>query len=390
MQNKLIVSDINVSCLNGNRELSAYVDGVPVYLRVPEHHEIFPIAEPFIGIALLEAMISDRSIVVKDTPISKKLFDRLTEIQEIYSCWNSDLKRISIKADTSTKKQPLPYVGSFFSAGVDSTHTLIRHMAEISHLIMLNAFDHDYDDENWENRIKKQTEFANSINKTLIPVETNAREWILNRKISWEFAHGLFLSSVGAVLGLKKSYVPSSHTYDELFPWGSHPLSDPMWSTESTEVIHDGAGFRRGEKMREILENSTFANNLQTCWRYTNKNCGTCPKCARSVLSAYLLNKETTSLPLYEENNILKSLKAIDESGATFLEDTMLLAKKTNHKIIYKKLKRYYRQYQFNNLLFSIDRYLLNNSMRYIYRKIKKARWLDSRVTLRGKNRWEI
>ena len=392
MVNELVISDINIHLLNGNKELNGYIDGDRVFFRVPESSLILPGVEPFVAIALLEAMISDRSIVIEGTPISEKLFNQLVEIQLIYSCWNSDLKQISVKADTSSKKQPLPYVGSFFSAGVDSTHTLIRQMAEISHLIMFNAFDHGNDDESWKNRIKKQTKFANSINKTLIPVETNAREWILNRKISWEFVHGLFLSSVGGTFGLNKSYIPSSNTYDHLFPCGSHPLSDPMWSTESTTVIHDGAGFRRGEKMKMILEKKykIFADNLQTCWVFTHKNCGSCPKCARSIIAAYLLGKEIESVGRYKGENLLKILKAREEVGAVYLEDAMLMAKQTHNRKIYNILKKYYKLYQFHTILSLIDRHLLNNFARNIYRRVKNPNWLDFRVTLRGKNRWEI
>ena len=388
MKNKLTISDIAVKKINDHHELTAKIDDDRIYFRVTKYHDIFPVAEPFIGIALLEAMISNRDIMVQDTPISRELFNRLIEIQQIYSCWNKDLKVVEIIADTYKEIKPYKKVGCFFSAGVDSSHALLRNMDEISHLIIFNIFDYGNDDESWKHRINKQKKFADSINKTLIPVETNAREWTNSKKISWHFAHGLFLSSVGCAFGLSKAFVPSSHTYDELFPWGSHPLSDPMWSTESTKIIHDGAGFRRSEKLSDLLDNTLLADNLQTCWLYTDKNCGMCPKCVRSIIAIHILGKETSSLPSFK-NKMLKSLRAIDESGATFLEDVMLLAKNHNPKL-YKTLKRYYKQYQLKNILFSIDRYLLGNCMRNVYRKIKKPNWLDLRVSLRGMNRWNI
>ena len=390
MENHLKISEVKLAVEDNCIELRALVDEDIVYFRVPKDHEIYQIAEPFIGISLLEAMINDRTIVIEGLSISKGLFDRLNEIQKIYSSWNKDLKIIDIIAETTLEALPFNNVGSFFSAGVDSTHTLLRNIDEISHLIIFNIFDYGNDKDAWENRVKKQTEFAQSIDKILIPVETNARQWFQDRNISWLFAHGLFLSSVGGVFGLKRSYIPASHTYDELFPWGSHPMSDPMWSTESTEVIHHGAGYRRSEKMREILENKVLADNLQTCWMYTHKNCGECPKCARSILAIHLLDEETKSFPRYDKKSTLKLLKSRDESGVTYLEDTMLLAQNNNNPEIYKKLKSYYRQYQFKNIIFSIDRYFLNNSMRNIYRKIKRPNWLDLRVSLRGKTRWEI
>ncbi len=391
MNSKLIISEIAVSNSNGQNELRAIVDGDPIFLRVPENHILLPSAEFFIGIALLEAMFTGRDIVVEGTSLSDQLFKSLSKIQGIYSCWNNDLKMIRLETDTCSENLNHINVGSFFSAGVDSTYTLLRNMDEISHLIMFNVFDYGNDQASWEKRVNRQKIFSESVGKVLITAETNAREWAEHRKISWRFGHGLFLSSVASVFGMRKVYVPSSHTYNELFPWGSHPLSDPLWSTESTEVIHDGAGSRRSDKMKDILENELLSDNLQTCWENTHKNCGECPKCARSILAAYLLGKKTGSLPPYQGIKTLKALKAGgNENAATFLEDAIILSKNSNNRRIYKTLKKYYRHYQSILILHSIDRCFLGNSIRYIYRKVKKPSWLDWRVTLRGMNRWDI
>mgnify|MGYP000324011770 FL=1 len=183
---------------------------------------------------------------------------------------------------------------------------------------------------------------------------------------------------------MKRIYIPSSHTYEELFPWGSHPLSDPMWSTESTEVIHDGAGFRRGEKMRDLLKEPVLADNLQVCWKTTLDNCGECSKCVRSMVAVTLLNGSIKSLPTLSDLRKLKILRATDESGATFLEDAIILAKDAGNTAIYKILKRYYRRYQISLVLPLIDRYLFANFLRSLYRRIRKPDWLNYRVTLRG------
>ncbi len=385
------ISDIKLSSGREFNELSATVDGDHIFFKAPKTFELFLVAECFVGIALLEAMVSNRSLLVEGVAISEALKNNLVELQAIYSCWNADLSRVEVHAETTSQVQPYRDVGSFFSAGVDSTYTLQRHIDEITHLILFRAFDSGHDPESWRKRVEKQAEFAQSIDKKIIPIETNAFDWTDGRKIASEFVHGLLLSSVGGALGMRKVYVPSSHTYDELFPWGSHPLSDPMWSTESTEVKHDAAGLRRGEKMKEILTNSRFADNLQTCWRSTVHNCGTCPKCARSVLAIYLLGGTSKAFPEFQGNdNLLHMLKAKDESGATFLEDAMILAKKSGNEKIYNTLKGYYRQYQLSLLPPLIDRCLLNNSVRRVYRKLKQPDWLRWRVTMRGANRWDI
>tara|TARA_R110002094_G_scaffold162656_4_gene147418 strand:- start:3298 stop:3789 length:492 start_codon:yes stop_codon:yes gene_type:complete len=159
-----------------------------------------------------------------------------------------------------------------------------------------------------------------------------------------------------------------------------------MWSTESTTVIHDGAGYRRGDKMRDLLKESILADNLQVCWSSTLENCGECSKCIRTMVAVNLLGGEIKSLPALREIKNLKTLKATDESGATFLEDAMILAKNSGNIEIYKILKHYYRRYQIGLILPLLDRYLLGNFLRCLYRKIKKPDWLNYRVTLRESN----
>ena len=390
MGEQFLISDIKALSEDGYKELSALMNGSKVYFRIPEKFELYPMAECFLGIALLDAMASNSTIVIEDSAsISKELYERFHEIQAIYSCWNSDLNIVELKARISDDRMAFNSIGSFFSAGVDSSHTLFRNKEDISHLIMFRAFDSGNDDVSWQKRIKKQTQFAKSIGKELIPVNTNIKEWTEHRRISWEFIHGLFLSSVGGVFGMKRIYVPSSHTYEELFPWGSHPLSDPMWSTESTEVIHDGAGFRRGEKMRDLLTEPVLADNLQVCWRTTLDNCGECSKCVRSMVAVKLLSGKIESLPVLDDLKKLKILKVTDESGATFLEDAIILAKGVGNKEIYTILKHYYRRYQISLILPLIDRYLFANFLRSMYRRIRKPDWLNYRVTLRGSSRWD-
>lgn len=388
MDDKFRISDIKILSESGYNELSGSINGARIYFRVPEKFDLYPMAECFLGIALLDAMASNSRIIIDDSvAISQELYDRVNEIQAIYSCWSTDLHVVELEAKISSDPIIFDSVGAFFSAGVDSSHTLFRNKEDISHLIMFRAFDSGNDEASWQQRVVKQTNFAESLGKILIPVDTNVKEWTERRKISWEFVHGLFLSSVGGIFGMERIYVPSSHTYGELFPWGSHPLSDPMWSTESTEVIHDGAGYRRGDKMKDLLKESILADNLQVCWGSTLENCGKCSKCVRTMVAVHLLGGEIKSLPSLREIKELKTLRVTDESGATFLEDAMILAKNAGNIEIYKILKHYYRRYQVGLIWPLLDRYLFGNFLRSLYRKIKKPDWLTYRVTLRGSNR---
>ena len=389
MNNDLIISNLKVSNHADYNEASADVDGDRVFFRAPLHFELDRRGEPFLGIALLEAMIRNADIRMEGSiPLSDNLYRRLSEIQTIYSCWNSNLSRINIYTRTDPLKSVYDNVGCFHSAGVDSLHTLLQNMSEISKLIMLSGFEVSGNTpESWLQSVEKQTAFARSIGKELIPIETNVKSWTNKRKITWAFAQGLILSSLGPLLRCKRIYIGSSHTYNELFPWGSHPLTDPMWSTESTEVIHYGAGFRRGEKIKDLCKNQNFLDNLRVCWRSTHANCGECSKCIRTMTALYLLGASSKAMPRLENLNKLKMfMQYDDESALTFLEDAILLARERQNNKILSVLKGYYRKYQLLNAIIMLDRYMLGGNLRKISRKLRNTGRPERRVKLRGPN----
>ena len=390
LRKEIRISDISVSVEDGVCELSAQVDGDKVFFRTPEAYPLFPCAEGFVAVALLEAMISNLPIVVDSIPVSRALHERLREIQSIYACWNRELSVVEIKSGVSADIRPFETVGSFFSAGVDSSHTFAVNQKEITHLIMCWGFDSGNDPQSWDRRIAEQTRFVEAISKKLLPVVSNVRDWMEKRRISWRMAHGLFLSSVGGSLGMKKIYIPASHTYSELYPWGTHPLSDPMWSTESTEVIHHGAYAGRSRKLREILRNQQVADNLQVCWRSIHENCGTCPKCVRTALAIQMLGGHSASLPRIKGLRGLEVLKPYDEGLASTVEDLMAVAKETHHDDVYGRLKKYYKRYQLKQFLMSVDRLFLGGLVRKTYRKFKRPDHLQWRVTVEGHNRRDV
>ncbi|MAZ69597.1 MAG: hypothetical protein ABJM39_02200 [Porticoccus sp.] len=380
MNKKLLISNINIKQEDGFNILSAYVDGDLIFFKVPDKFPLYINAEWFIGISLLEAMVSQRDIEVDaGVAVSRVFYDQLSELQTIYSKWNPKLKKIALNCELSNRDKQFTHIGSFFSAGVDSSFTLIARRDEITHLVMLRGFDMGDDDLAWNRRIEHQAAFAESSGKQLIPVDTNARDWTEKKEIGWSFAHGLLISSAGGNLGMKRLYVASSHTYDHLLPWGSHPLTDPMWSTESTQVVHHGSGTSRSQKTKTILESPSVAENLQVCWENIDKNCGECSKCIRTMAAVFLLNGDVKSLPKFQMSQ-LKKLQPTSDSLKTTVIDLLLLADETGNIEFYKKLKKYYLKYERSKIGSLVDKCFLNSILKKTYRRIRKPRWLTLRV----------
>jgi hypothetical protein len=126
------------------------------------------------------------------------------------------------------------------------------------------------------------------LGKPLIEVETNLKQFG-EPYVRWNMYVGSALASVGLLLSprLRRVYIPSTGSYADLSPDGSHPLLDPLWSTESVTFVHDGGEATRVEKVMALARNEVALQYLRVCWenRDGKYNCGRCEKCLRTMVS---------------------------------------------------------------------------------------------------------
>ena len=72
-----------------------------------------------------------------------------------------------------------------------------------------------------------------------------------------------------------------------VIPNGSSPITDPLLSSASFKVIHDGAAFDRTDKVAALAQWQADLDGLRVCWQGSTKseNCGHCEKCVRTKLN---------------------------------------------------------------------------------------------------------
>jgi hypothetical protein len=248
-------------------------------------------------IALLLPAMKHGLTIHSASPVSSRLMQSIPAIQDTFKMWNPEFQKVAL--DVSVRESPLPSVakgvGAFFSGGVDSFYTLLKNHDEITALIFVQGIEkHLADNSLLRSKVTSSIrEAAAKLGKALIEVETNLRPFS-DRYTSWgEVYHGAGLASVALLLSqqFRKVYIPSSHTYPQPFPWGSDPLLDPMWSTEATEIVHDGSEAARVEKVRFIASNNVVREHLRVCLNRNGNgkyNCGTCGKCMRTMISLHI------------------------------------------------------------------------------------------------------
>lgn len=267
---------------------------IRLWFRVPASVNPALSSDPFFAACLIPAMALGKPFEI-ETPISDGLPGAADAVQNIFHNWFPELARIPVLADTVSKpRERRGGVGCFFSGGVDSLHTFLKHEQEITTIVYVHGFDVDFNDDALRKKVSDALRaFAASAGKSLIEVETNLRDFT-NQHGDWgEKIHGAALASVGILLDslLERIYVPSSYAYSELFPWASHPLVDPLWSTETIQIVHDGCEATRFEKVTSIASDARALTTLRVCWENRNGayNCGECEKCLRTMTALEIL-----------------------------------------------------------------------------------------------------
>lgn len=248
-----------------------------------------------IAVGLLPTMRRGGALAVDGT-IDSRLRRALDTIQDIQAAWVPNLRRVDLHcAVAAPSVEPGDRVGCFFTGGVDSFYTLLKHQDTITDLIFVHGYDVRLDDLSLRRKVSDTVrEVAATLGKGVVEVETDLRAF-LDPHVGWGAAHGAALAAVGHLLrgDFGKIYIASSYSYADLFPWGSHPLLDPLWSDRLVAFVHDGCEARRHEKVGFIAAHDVALRHLRVCWKNTEGvyNCGRCGKCLRTMINLEIAGK---------------------------------------------------------------------------------------------------
>jgi hypothetical protein len=249
---------------------------------------------------ILPAMRFGEDLLIEGK-VSKKLVAGVEKLMGIISKWEPEYKIIKIEhPGFEDNKSGGKEAGMFFSGGVDSFYTLLKNenssandTEKIKYLLFVKGFDINARNENiFEEAISHIEKISDAYKKTLLSIDTNIRSFSKG-VIRWNMYHSAAMASIALGLGslFKEIYVAGSYSYKHLMPWGTHPLIDPLWSTESTGFVHDGCEAGRVEKILwQVGKSQVALDNLRVCWenRESRYNCCKCEKCLRTMLNLHI------------------------------------------------------------------------------------------------------
>ncbi len=308
----------NLTCTKNNTTVTLAADlafrGKKIeraYISVDKKYESFVThdASPFLAVALLPCMKTKENIYI-DAPVSSKLLSNTNLIMSLVSKWNIGLTEINIRTKSTTKDNAKPkYTGTFFTAGVDSFYTYLKHAKgskKITHFILVHGFDIPLSNKSFFNKVKSTVEKVATEEKiNAIFLETNIGE-IVEKRLLWEFSHGGALAAVALFLrnNIKTVLISGAVKNDQLFPYGTHPELDKLWSTEKMSIKSVGGEYDRLGKINAVVSKSPLAlKYLRVCAQNLKGkyNCSRCFKCLMTMM--YL-----------EGNGVLSQAKTFDKT----------------------------------------------------------------------------
>lgn len=307
----MIVDDLRLDDRDGSCELSARVSqsklapgGERLWYRFPvalRPRELD--ASPYVAGLLLACIWLDEPLII-DGPVSARLLDNAERVKEVYRGWYPKLADIEVRAEVHELGPPAADAGCFFTRGVDSWYSVLNGIADAGSLdppitTLLYSPSADFfagrpsEARAQELRAASSAlvrEAAEQVGCPLVTIDSNVRALVEPHR-SWGYTHGALLASMGLALGshLARVHIASTLQLDNLVPLGSHPDLDPLWSTERTEIVHDGAEVDRTEKLRFLASHPVALKRLKVCINLSpHTNCGVCAKCVRTMVGLRL------------------------------------------------------------------------------------------------------
>ena len=325
-----------------------HADGQPPFAlthTVPERHAAL-LTDPGRGdhalvVALLHAMRHGWDIRVEGD-VSPRLLDGLETLQMIWHRW-VPARYAQVRIDVAEEAEAPAAPGDAgaviaFSGGVDGTYSFFRHFTGAAGratrrptaALLVHGMDIPLDQpEVFAGALARGARMLEGTGVPLLPIRTNARALGMD----WESSFGLQL--IGCFLVFQGNFSAGVHgadvSYDRLvLPWGATIITDPLCSTSSMEILHDGCEANRIDKVDWLAVQTKITSGLRVCWEGSSldRNCGKCEKCIRTMLDFWCMGHsipDAFPLPLTPE--LVSSISIKGAIQLALLQDILEVAK---------------------------------------------------------------
>lgn len=283
---RLCIGGIEHRSKDGVHRVSADVGGTNIWFE-SEDLELRPAPEAYASLFLLPAMSARMDLVVEDG-LDGRWQDNALQLMRIFGTWwrYGDIG-IHARRIASRSRQERMSTSQFLSGGIDSFFTLQQRSDEIDNVVYMHGMEVPAYTFHKVKRIRTFLEaVAREFNVHPVVIRTNLDSHPLYRNVHTLRACGGAFAAVGHVQrGVGRVVIAASAHDSQLRPWGTHPHTDPLYSSSACTFEHFGTRFTRLEKIRSVVDSPLLQQHLHVCMIGTDPrlNCGECETCLRMM-----------------------------------------------------------------------------------------------------------
>jgi hypothetical protein len=274
--------------------------GAGIFIEIADHGDLPnpSLLDGFVLLLLFHAMEHADILRVRGA-VSARALRNYHIFQEAWRCYCPHKYHIvAIEPDSVVETMPPGARGavSAFSGGVDSAFLAMRHGGRslgpssypLDSVAIVHGFDIDCEDQaSFVGLVRRTAQILEQCGLRPITVRTNVRKFALQ---DWEHCHAANIAAVLHQFSHRYNYgmIASTDPYNhQAIPWGSSPATDYLLGGNAMEIVHEGAGYSRTEKVEFIAKHAAIARCLKVCWEgpKPDRNCGSCEKCVRTRLN---------------------------------------------------------------------------------------------------------
>jgi hypothetical protein len=275
--------------------------------------------DAFLVAAIWPAMFYNENVEIKGKVSAKLLYNVKNYIPSIVQIYRDRMNDLNVTVDGfALPLQTKHLCGTGFSAGVDSFATFYdRYEKEenpefkIGALFMFNVGSHGGGGEHARKMFHQRYDLLKSFPEykglPYVAMDSNLFDFYQDR---WEYDAGAFCRACAILVFQKvisRYYLSSDSAYIEqmhnLVNYNTASIAgitelylNPLLSTESLDIITDGAQYSRTQKTELIADYKPAQQYLNVCvnhWgdRESATNCGFCSKCLRTLICLEALGK---------------------------------------------------------------------------------------------------
>lgn len=360
------VEDAKVTHSEDGVRTEATIAGQTLFFEIPDLGWFESRGEPFLTAMLPIAMQRGATIELPDElPVDSTFLRNLEQLQVILARWYPTLRPVAIRASVAPRVHPTQGRATGYSGGIDSSYTLDALGSRIDTALLIDGIEFRTDHPELFAGVRNTLAGAlEGRGLKLVTVRTNVKAFGRSLELPWSIALGSALASSVHAAGFASYYIAASNSWENLRPFGSHPLTDPLWSSASTAIDHHGAEFNRVDKIAYLADVPDLFDHLRVCFQGTAYNCGKCHKCLMTMSGLRAVGVKSAALPELKDPRMLRTLEIAHDGHLIDWEEMFVPGLEKRDPEFHRELSRLVHRYLWRRMLRNIDEVVTRGRVR--------------------------